>query len=118
MAYQSFFDDAANENFDLMGRPKRPGIYEFVKSDGRKIIYTLDYMEQDDPEAEPRLKVVRASRFQDYPSPAHALKNLDGQWLRYLGQPTPDEAQPEAPSAPDAPSVPEARPAAEDQPQE
>jgi hypothetical protein len=98
MAIKSFFGDEENEYFDLMGRPKLPGIYEFMKSDGRKIIYTLDFMEREDSDAEPRLKVVRASRIQDYPSPTHALKNLDGQWLRYLGLPTPDESPSDAQS--------------------
>ncbi|GEM_PF-6845217 len=113
MAYQSFFGDEENEYFDLMGRPKRPGIYEFVKSDGRKIIYTLDFMEQEDPDAEPRLKVVRASRLQDYPSPAYALKSLDGHWLRFLGLPTPDESPSETPSdLPDQPADPGDQPQA------
>ncbi len=113
MSYNSFFGDEESEYFDLLGRPKRPGIYEFQRYDGRKIIYTLACLEQDqeqvheqvhehepanEAEAEPgsgqagevknippRLKVVRASRLEDYPNPAHALDNLDGQWVRFLG---------------------------------
>jgi hypothetical protein len=96
MAYKSFFGEEESEYFDLLGRPKRPGIYEFQRFDGRKIIYTLDLLEQENEEASesmvgqgsvvpPRLKVVRASSLEDYPNPAHALKNLDGQWVRFLG---------------------------------
>src|SRR5688500_18033541 len=89
MSYRSFFGDEESEYFDMLGRPKRPGIYEFQRFDGRKVIYTLAFAEQEDEEAPPRLKVIRASRMEDYPSPAHALKNLDGQWVRFLGEPSP-----------------------------
>jgi hypothetical protein len=91
MAYRSFFGDEENEFFDMLGRPKRPGIYEFQRFDGRKVIYTLGWQTQDDPEALPRLRVVRASRLEDYPSPSHALKNLDGQWIRFLGDQSQEE---------------------------
>lgn len=88
MSYRSFFGDEESEYFDMLGRPKRPGIYEFQRSDGRKIIYTLGFVEEEegaDPDTPPRLKVIRASQIEDYPIPAHALKNLDGQWIRFLG---------------------------------
>ncbi len=85
MSYPSFFGDEESEYFDNLGRPKRPGIYEFQRFDGRKVIYTLALMEQEDEGTPPKLRVVRANRMEDYPSPAHAIRNLNGQWVRFLG---------------------------------
>jgi hypothetical protein len=98
MATKSFFGDGDDEYFDASGNPKRPGIYEFRRYDGRKIIYTLDFIEREnegeDKVAEeavaPKLKVVKANRFEDFPNPPHALKSLDGEWLRFLGERSPE----------------------------
>jgi hypothetical protein len=89
MPSKPFFEDAESSFFDAGGMPTRPGIYEFRCLDGRKILYTLEFMETEDAvaEAAPRLKVVHASRMADYPYPAHALNTLDGDWLRFLGLP-------------------------------
>ena len=110
MAYRPFFNDEQSEYFDMQGRPKLPGIYEFQRSDGRKIIFTLGFEDVEAGEAPPRLRVLRASRLEDFPSPAHALKNLDGQWIRFLGESRRDGEQPGGP-------IPEER-AASDQLQE
>jgi hypothetical protein len=93
MAIKPFFDDSESSHFDNGGMPARPGIYEFRRFDGRKILYTLDFMDAAEGEA-PRLKVVHASRMADYPYPAHALNTLDGDWVRWLGTgaPGPDPA--------------------------
>lgn len=81
MAIKPFFEDGDSAHFNAQGGPSRAGIYEFIRYDGRKIIYRLDFMEGDPP----RLKVIRASRPEDYPNPTHALHALDGDWVRYLG---------------------------------
>ncbi len=86
MSSKPFFGDAESSFFDAGGMPIRPGIYEFRRIDGRKILYTLDFMEPEQ-DAPPRLKIVHASRMADYPYPAHALNTLDGDWVRYLGMP-------------------------------
>jgi hypothetical protein len=95
MAVKPFFEDSESSYFDHHGRPSRPGIYEFRRHDGMKILYTLDFMEREAGE-EPRLKVVHASRMSEFPSPSHALNTLDGSWSRYLG---PGEAAGEDPVA-------------------
>lgn len=84
MPVKPFFDDSESSCFDPSGRPIRPGLYEFRRYDGMKILYTLDWMEREEGE-EPRLKVVRCSRFSEFPSPAHALDTLDGTWVRMVG---------------------------------
>lgn len=84
MAIKPFFEGAESSFFDGGGLPIKPGIYEFRRFDGRKILYTLEFMDASEGEA-PRLKVVHASRMEDYPYPSHALKALDGDWLRWLG---------------------------------
>lgn len=84
MAIKPFFEGAESPFFDGGGLPIKPGIYEFRRSDGRKILYTLEFMDNEDGES-PRLKVVHASGMADYPHPAHALKSLDGDWIRWLG---------------------------------
>ena len=84
MAIKPFFEDSESSYFDAHGRPARPGIYEFRRYDGMKILYTLAWKDQEEGE-EPRLKVVRCSRFTEFPSPAHALNTLDGTWVRWLG---------------------------------
>ncbi|HKP94526.1 MAG TPA: hypothetical protein VJ385_02095 [Fibrobacteria bacterium] len=70
--------------------PIRPGIYEFRRCDGRKVLYTLEFMEREEGEA-PRLKVTHSSRMADYPYPAHALNTLDGDWVRFVGLPGGEE---------------------------
>lgn len=95
MAIKPFFEGAESPFFDGAGMPVKPGIYEFRRSDGRKILYTLAFMEAEEAgEGEeagiPRLKVVHASRMEDYPYPAHALRVLDGEWIRWLGEPGKD----------------------------
>ncbi len=84
MAVKPFFEDSESSYFDQHGRPARPGRYEFRRSDGMKLIYTLDWMEREGNE-EPRLRVVRCNRLSEFPSPAHALRTLDGVWMRWLG---------------------------------
>ena len=84
MAYRSFFDGEDDPNFDRQGRPKSSGVFEFRNFEGRVVLYTLDWMRREDGDP-PVLKVIHATRIQDYPSPAHALKNLDGTWVRYIG---------------------------------
>jgi hypothetical protein len=84
MAVKPFFEDSESSHFDQHGRPLLPGIYEFRRQDGMKLIYTLDWMEPEDG-AEPRLRVVRCNRLSEFPSPAHALNTLDGTWVRWLG---------------------------------
>lgn len=84
MAVKPFFGDSESSYFDAHGRPSGPGIYEFRRHDGMKLLYTLDWMDREDGE-EPRLKVVRCSRFSEFPSPAHALNALEGTWVRWLG---------------------------------
>lgn len=86
MSIKPFFQDGESAYFDKNGGPLRAGIYEFKRYDGRKIIYRLAFTDGD----EPRLKVIRASRPEDYPNPPHALHALDGEWIRYLGA-LPDE---------------------------
>src|SRR5688500_4967405 len=108
MAIKPFFDDAENSYFDKGGMPSKPGIYEFRSYDGRKILYTLDFMDQEEGEA-PRLKVVHASRMADYPYPAHALNTLDGDWERFVGLPS----EPERPTEAEGPSKVEGTPEAE-----
>jgi hypothetical protein len=117
MAIKPFFDDAENSYFDKGGMPCKPGIYEFRSYDGRKILYTLDFMEQEEGET-PRLKVVHASRMADYPYPAHALKTLDGDWERFVGMPSDaGSAIPESdPSASEAEGASEAEPDSESGP--
>ncbi len=88
MAIKPFFEGAESSFFDGDGMPIKPGIYEFRRSDGRKILYTLEFMDAAEGET-PRLKVVHASRMADYPYPSHALKSLDGDWLRWLGDAPP-----------------------------
>ena len=90
MATKPFFEDAESSYFDNGGMPTKPGIYEFRCFDGRKIIYTLDFMEPEE-DRPPRLKVVRASSMAHYPYPAHALNTLDGDWVRFLGLPAAEE---------------------------
>ena len=102
MAVKPFFEDAESSYFDHRGMPIQPGIYEFRRFDGMKILYTLAFMDRAEGE-EPRLKVKRASRISEFPSPAHALNTLDGSWMRYLGPGEPAEPGPEAQPA-DAPS--------------
>jgi hypothetical protein len=85
MAMNPFFEGADEAHFDIHGQPVHPGRYEFRMFDGRKVLYTLEFMEQEEGQP-PRLRVAKASRMQDYPIPAHALKTLDGQWVRYLGE--------------------------------
>ena len=89
MAIKPFFEGAESSFFDGGGMPVKPGIYEFRRFDGRKILYTLEFMDAEEGEP-PRLKVVHASGMADYPYPAHALKNLDGDWVRWLGEPGKD----------------------------
>jgi hypothetical protein len=89
MAIKPFFEGAESRFFDGAGMPVKPGIYEFRRSDGRKILYTLAFMDAEEGGI-PRLKVVHASRMEDYPYPAHALKVLDGEWIRWLGEPGKD----------------------------
>jgi hypothetical protein len=96
MAAKPFFEDADSSFFDGSGRPIRPGIYEFRRFDGRKILYTLKFMDQE-AEEPPRLKVVHASRMADYPYPSHALNTLDGDWVRFIGLPGRDGEAPEEP---------------------
>ena len=91
MAIKPFFEDAENSHFDKGGNPAIAGIYEFRRYDGRKILYTLEFMEHEEGET-PRLKVVHASSMKDYPYPAHALNTLDGDWVRYLGSPSEAES--------------------------
>jgi hypothetical protein len=91
MAIKPFFDGAESSFFDGAGMPLKAGIYEFRRSDGRKILYTLEFMDAEEGET-PRLKVVHASGVADYPHPAHALKALDGDWLRWLGDPPHSQA--------------------------
>ncbi len=107
MTLKPFFSDAEDAYFDRSGLPKLPGQYEFLRSDGRRVIYTLDFENSQDlekpgvepspenqsageieapPRPEPRLRVVRASRFEDFPQPAHALWRLEGEWLRFLSK--------------------------------
>jgi hypothetical protein len=93
MAIKPFFEGAESSFFDGGGMPVKPGIYEFRRFDGRKILYTLEFMDAEEGET-PRLKVVHASRMEDYPYPAHALKTLDGDWLRWLGEPGKDDEEP------------------------
>lgn len=100
MPAKPFFEDADSSFFDSRGMPIRPGIYEFHRFDGRKILYTLEFMDGEN-EAPPRLKVVHASRMEDYPYPAHALNALEGSWMRFLGLPA---SSPEAGEAPEGPS--------------
>ncbi|MBW8889145.1 MAG: hypothetical protein JF616_15430 [Fibrobacteres bacterium] len=99
MAVKPFFEDSGSSHFDPHGRPLRPGIYEFRRTDGMKLLYTLDWMEREEGE-EPRLRVVHCNRISEFPSPAHALKNLDGSWVRWLGPreagALPGDASPEA----------------------
>jgi hypothetical protein len=88
MSRKPFFEDAESSFFDAGGMPTRPGIYEFRRFDGRKILYTLAFTEPDsESEAPLRLKVVHSSRMADYPYPAHALNSLDGDWVRFVGMP-------------------------------
>ena len=89
MAIKPFFEGAESPFFDAGGMPARAGIYEFRRFDGRKILYTLEFMAAEEGGI-PRLKVVHASRMEDYPYPAHALKGLDGEWVRWLGEPGKD----------------------------
>lgn len=96
MAVKPFFEDGESSYFDSRGRPMLPGLYEFRRYDGMKILYTLDFMEREEGEA-PRLKVVRCSRLADFPSPAHALNTLDGTWTRWLGPGDREEAEGPAP---------------------
>lgn len=84
MAVKPFFEDSDSSYFDSHGRPRRPGIYEFRRSDGMKLLYTLAWMEREEGE-EPRLRVTHCNRISEFPSPAHALKTLDGTWVRWLG---------------------------------
>ncbi|GEM_PF-6816082 len=84
MAIKPFFEDAETSYFDNRGMPAKAGIYEFRRYDGRKILYTVEFMEAAEGET-PRLKVVHASRMADYPYPSHALNTLDGDWVRWLG---------------------------------
>ena len=84
MSVKPFFGDSESEHFDAQGRPTGPGLYEFRRHDGVKILYTLDWIEREEGEA-PRLTVVRCNRLADFPSPAHALDALDGTWVRWLG---------------------------------
>jgi hypothetical protein len=84
MSVKPFFEDSGSPYFDARGRPARPGIYEFSRHDGMKILYTLAYEEREAGEA-PRLRVVHCSRMSEYPSPAHALHTLDGTWVRWIG---------------------------------
>lgn len=97
MPAKPFFDDAESSCFDSRGMPTLPGRYEFRRSDGRKILYTLAWMEPESGDV-PRLKVTHSSRMEDYPYPAHALQALDGEWIRYLGA-TEGDAAPQAPDA-------------------
>ena len=92
MAIKPFFEDAESSHFDHRGMPTKPGIYEFRRYDSMKILYTLDFKDHEEGE-EPRLKVVRASRMSEFPSPAHALNTLDGAWVRYLGPGETSEAE-------------------------
>lgn len=85
MSIKPFFPDGESAYFDKNGGPLRAGIYEFKRYDGRKIIYRLAFTEGD----EPRLKLIRASRPEDFPNPPHAL---DGEWIRYQGA-LPDEVR-------------------------
>jgi hypothetical protein len=94
MAVKPFFEDSGSPFFDGRGLPARPGVYEFRRHDGMKLLYTLAYEEREDGE-EPRLRVVRCSRMSEFPSPAHALHALDGIWMRWLG-PVPDPGEAEA----------------------
>jgi hypothetical protein len=112
MATKPFFEDAESSFFSTGGMPTKAGIYEFRRYDGRKILYTLDFMEQTEGEA-PRLKVVHASRMADYPYPAHALNTLDGDWVRWLGMPGSDEAAPASDAGNAAPGAEGAAPGAE-----
>ena len=86
MPSKPFFGDAESSFFDAGGMPIRPGIYEFQRFDGRKVLYTLESV-PGEAGATPRLQVVHASRMEDYPYPAHAFRSLDGNWVRYLGLP-------------------------------
>lgn len=97
MAVKPFFEDSESSYFDQSGDPVHPGIYEFRRYDGMKILYTLDFMERPEGE-EPRLKVVRSSRMSEFPNPAHALNTLDGTWVRWLG-PGETSAAADAPAA-------------------
>ena len=94
MPSKPFFGDAESSFFDAGGMPVRRGIYEFRRFDGRKILYTLAFQDEEEGGgAPPRLKVVHASRMADYPYPAHALNTLDGDWVRYLGMPDADKGE-------------------------
>lgn len=97
-----FFEDSESSYFDQSGDPVKPGIYEFRRYDGMKILYTLDFMEQGEGEV-PRLKVVHCSRMSDFPSPAHALNTLDGTWIKWLGA---GETSAAADTPPETPEVP------------
>ncbi|MEO7778224.1 MAG: hypothetical protein ABIY63_11890 [Fibrobacteria bacterium] len=93
MSRKPFFEDAESSFFDAGGMPIQPGIYEFRRSDGRKILYTLAYMETEgeaESDVPPRLHVVHSSRMADYPYPSHALDTLDGDWVRFVGLPDAD----------------------------
>jgi hypothetical protein len=83
MAVKPFFEDSGSPYFDARGRPARPGIFEFSRSDGMKLLYTLGLEEREGEE--PRLRVVHCSRMSEFPSPAHALNALDGTWTRWIG---------------------------------
>lgn len=96
MSVKPFFEDSESSYFDDSGEPTKPGIYEFRRYDGMKILYTLDFMERAEDEA-PRLKVVHCSRISEFPHPAHALNTLDGSWTRWLG-PGETSAEGEAPA--------------------
>ncbi|MDB5106842.1 MAG: hypothetical protein JWP91_4531 [Fibrobacteres bacterium] len=103
MATKPFFGDSESPYFDNGGMPVQAGIYEFHRSDGRRILYTLEFMEAEE-ELPARLKVVHCSSMADYPYPAHALNTLDGDWVRFLGPPSPvDPGESEGPEGPEGP---------------
>jgi hypothetical protein len=94
MAVKPFFEDSESSYFDAHGRPRGPGRYEFRRSDGMKLLYTLDWMPREEGE-EPRLRVVHCNRISEFPSPAHALNTLDGTWVRWLGPVAAEEGREE-----------------------
>lgn len=65
--------------------PNSPGRWLFESPGHRQIIYWVDSVDYDLPNGQLVFEVVNAETCEDKPLPTTDVGDLDGQWIRRLG---------------------------------